>query len=202
MRSLTFASAAILASLLSAPAFAQSAEDAAYDKHKKPVIDSQGDCVRTKWQDANDPCDAAPAPEPAPVAAPAPAAEPLPVVSLEQRTIYFDFDSAALTAESVAKLDALSEIINASSSVADVRIHGFTDQFGSSDYNLALASKRAAAVKAYLDQNSRIASTVAEVKGLGKSAPEAECEAIKARNERISCMAKERRVELELKASK
>lgn len=202
MRTLTRISAAALLMAVATPAFAGPAEDAAWDKRNNPVIDSSGKCVRTKWQDVNDPCMPATAvavPAPVPVAAPAPA--PIPEVALEQRTIYFDFDSAVLTAESQSKLDALGELINSSTAIADVRIHGFTDQLGSSSYNEVLANKRAAAVKSYLDGKSRLDATVAEVKGLGKSSPAEGCEDMK-RTAKIACMAKERRVEIELKAQR
>jgi outer membrane protein OmpA-like peptidoglycan-associated protein len=200
MRHFLLGTAAVLAIAAATPAFAGPAQDAAYDKHANPVGDSNGKCVRTKWQDAADPCAIAPAPKPIPVAAPAPAPAPIPVVSLEQRTVYFAFDSAALTPEAMAKLDNLANIVNGSSAVSDVRIHGFTDQFGSGSYNLTLANKRATAVKSYLDSKSRLASTMAEVQGLGKSVPAEGCNAIKKRDEKISCMAQERRVEIELKA--
>lgn len=193
--------ASLLALLATTPALAQSAKDAAWDARSQPVTSSNGNCVRTKWQEASDPCMPATAVEkPVPVAAPAPA--PVPEIALEQRTIYFDFDSAVLTADAKGKLDALSEIINSSEAIADVRIHGFTDQFGTSSYNEVLANKRAAAVKSYLDGKSRIPANVAEVKGLGKSSPAAGCESEKKRDAKIACMAKERRVEIEFKAQR
>lgn len=197
MRHLILGTCAI-ALLASSPVFA-AADDATYDKYASPVGDSNGKCVRTKWQEASDPC-AINKPEPAPVPVAAPAPAPMPVVSLEQRTIYFDFDSAKLTPEATGKLDQLGAIINSSAAIADVRIHGFTDQFGSNSYNEALANKRAAAVKSYLDGRSRLSSTVAEVLGLGKSTPAEGCNAIKKRAEKIACMAQERRVEIEFKA--
>jgi outer membrane protein OmpA-like peptidoglycan-associated protein len=205
MRPTHFVSVALIIACFSAPSFAGSAEDATYDKHSQAVADSNGKCVRTKWQQDLDPCapPAPPAQKPVPVAKPAPAPAPvIPTVSLEQRTIYFDFDSAVITAESEAKLNQLADIVNSSKAIADVRVHGFTDQFGTDDYNLTLAANRAGAVKMYLDGKSRLNATLAEVRGLGKSSPEAECSALKARDAKISCMAKERRVEIEFKAEK
>jgi OOP family OmpA-OmpF porin len=184
--------------LAASSAFAASADDAAYDKSAQPIGDSNGKCVRTKWQEASDPCALE---KPVPVAAPVvPVPVAMPVVTLEQRTIYFAFDSDKLTPEATAKLDQLGGIINSSTAIADVRIHGFTDQFGSSSYNETLANKRAAAVKNYLDGRSRLSTTVAEVLGLGKSTPAEGCGAIKKRADKISCMAQERRVEIEFKA--
>lgn len=203
MRTLVLGLAGVIAiNLAATTSMAAQSEDAAYDSNSQPVYNSFGDCVRTKWQGDTDPC----AREPKPVAkkfVPVPIPAPtLPEVSLEERTVYFDFNSAKLTAEGKSKLDSLAQVINDSSSVADVRIHGFTDQFGTTGYNEALANKRAAAVKAYLDGKSRLRSTVAEVKGLGKSDPTEGCGELKDRAEKISCMAKERRVEIELKATK
>ena len=200
MRRALLCSCAILAVNGFTAAYAAGSQDAAYDKNAKTVSDSFGHCVRTKWSDASDPCGTK-----QPAAKPAPAsiakAEPMPEISLEQRTVYFDFNSAKLTAEGITKLDQLATIINEASGISDVRIHGFTDQLGTAGYNSTLANKRAAAVKAYLDSKSRLRSSVGEVRGLGKSAPEAGC-ASKARAEKIACMATERRVEIELKAQK
>lgn len=197
---LTAASLAVLS--IASSAFAASAEDAAYDKNKAPVIDSRGNCVRTMWQDKNDPCAAAPAA----VAKPAPVARPVaraaaPVVSREQRTVYFDFNKAALTADATQKLDQLAQIINDASSITNVTIHGFTDQFGTESYNSALATKRVEAVKAYLDGKSRLKAE-GDIRGLGKASPEAACNSIKQRAKKITCMAKERRVEIEFNAQK
>ncbi len=199
MRSSLLAAASLLALTIAAPAFAGPAEDAAYDKNKSTVIDSRGNCVRTRFQDANDPC--APTPVPQHIARPVPRPAPAPVVSREARTIYFDFNKASLTAESLQKIDGLANIINESTAINDVTIHGFTDQFGTTSYNDALANKRVAAVKTYLDSKSRLQAQ-GDIRGLGKSEPDLTCKGIKKRAEKISCMAKERRVEIEFNAQK
>lgn len=204
MRSSLLAAASLMALTVVAPAaFAASAEDAAYDKNKTTVIDSRGNCVRTKWQDKNDPCAAPEAPKPVARPAPKPVAAPapVPVIEREARTVYFDFNKASLTPEATAKLDELSNVINNSTAITDVTIHGFTDQMGTASYNDALANKRVAAVKSYLDAKSRLQAE-GDIKGLGKSAPEEECKSIKKRADKISCMAKERRVEIEFNARK
>jgi OmpA-OmpF porin, OOP family len=201
MRSTLLAAVSLVALSIAAPAFAGPAEDAAYDKNNGTVIDTRGNCVRTKWQDVNDPCAPAAAPVKKVAARPAPAPAPVPVVSRENRTVYFDFNKADLTTAAKVKLDELAAVINEASSITDVTIHGFTDQFGTAAYNDALANKRVAAVKTYLDSKSRLKAE-GDIKGLGKSAPEAGCEAIKKRAERITCMGKERRVEVEFNAQK
>jgi OOP family OmpA-OmpF porin len=176
-------------------------QDAAYDKHENFVTDRNGNCVRTKWMGSEDPCNPTPPPAPAPVAAPAP--KPVvvapPKVSLEQRTVYFDFDSAELSDAAMTKLNALAQIINQSSAIKDVHIIGFTDQFGSDDYNLTLSKQRVQAVEDYLDHRSRLDTHAADIRGLGK-APKTDCESVSGREDRIACMRKERRVEIEFKS--
>jgi OOP family OmpA-OmpF porin len=201
MRAFLFTAASLLVVGLGSSAFAASAEDAAYDKNDGPVIDSRGNCVRTKWQDTNDPC-AAPAPAPKPIARPVAKPAPAPVVTNEQRTIYFDFNKATLTPEATAKLDQLAAIVNSSTAINDITIHGFTDQLGTDSYNQALANKRVEVTKAYLDSKTRLQAQQGDIRGLGKAAPEAECSAIKKRAEKIDCMAKERRVEVEFNVQK
>lgn len=182
-------------------AHANPAEDAAYNKFSKPVYDSKGNCVRTQWQGRVDPCAPAEVPKPVAVVKPAPVVvAPVPQISREQRSVYFDFNSTELNADATVKLDQLAEIINDSSEIGEVRIHGFTDQIGSTSYNGALANQRAAAVKAYLDSKSRLAATQGDIRGLGKSKPEAACKAVAKRAEKISCMNQERRVEVEFLA--
>lgn len=194
------ASAILAATLMNGSAYAASAQDAAFDHRGSFVRDSWGKCVRTKWDGSEDPCNPAPPPPPpapAPVAAPAPAPEP--VVELEQRTIYFDFDSTKIDSEGVYKLNLLAQLVNDSKQISDVRVVGYADQFGTSDYNVKLSERRVQAVKSYLDERSRLSATAADIKGLGKAPAEAECAAIAARKEKIACMRKERRVEIEFK---
>lgn len=183
---------------IASPSFARDTHDPAFDDRNQPIIDSSGKCVRTKWQQAGDPClpgqHAVVPVEPAPVV--------MPEVSLEQRTIYFEFDSAVLLPTAKEKLDYLADVVNSSSAIADVRIHGYTDQIGTNSYNAVLANKRANSVKTYMDSKSRLSSTVGDVRGIGKSEPTAECRSIKDREEKIACMAPERRVEIEFKAQK
>ena len=190
--------------LTASPVFAQSSQDSAYDERGSSVVDSRGNCVRTKWMGENDPCAPEAEPAPAPVAQPAPAPEPapapVPTVTLEQRTVYFDFDSAKLTDSATTKLNQLVAIIGNASAVGGLTVHGYTDQFGDDSYNAALADKRVAAVKAYLDAHSQLDTSKGELRGLGKSSPTEGCATEKNRAKRIACMATERRVEIELKA--
>jgi len=86
------------------------------------------------------------APKPAPMAA-APAPAPLPGPFL----LYFDFDSAAITADGKKVVDSAAKAVVAGKP-ATVIVTGFTDRAGSEAHNMALSKKRAEAVAAALKQ--------------------------------------------------
>jgi peptidoglycan-associated lipoprotein len=65
------------------------------------------------------------------------------------KDIYFDFDSYDLRADARANLKADGEWLKANPS-AQVQIEGHCDERGTTEYNLALGSKRAQSVKDYL----------------------------------------------------
>ena len=65
------------------------------------------------------------------------------------KDIYFDFDSYDLRADARATLKANGEWLKANPS-AQVQIEGHCDERGTTEYNLALGSKRAQSVKDYL----------------------------------------------------
>jgi OOP family OmpA-OmpF porin len=188
--------------LISAGAHAASdTRKTVYDHHEGVVI-SKGGCVITKWTADSNPCSPkpAPAPKPVPVAQPAPPPPPPPApkISREELTIYFDFDKDAVTADGQDKLKHVADVINASPQILKVNIVGYTDQIGTDSYNDKLSEKRANNVKAYLDTLSRIPANVVGLRALGKADPVVHCDDKKMkRKERIACMAKNRRVEVE-----
>lgn len=65
------------------------------------------------------------------------------------RTIYFDFDSAALRDDTRATLDANASFLNENEDV-EVQIEGHCDERGGVEYNLALGERRSKAVSDYL----------------------------------------------------
>lgn len=157
------------------------------------VVSSSGACVRTKWSANDDVC--APTPPPP---APQPAPPPPPQVSLEQRTIYFEFNKDRLTGEAITKLDTLVSVITGSDRIVKATVVGYADDIGSSDYNYKLSQKRASAVEQYLDSRVNIPTSSRTVRGAGESQPVTSCDTRMGRNERISCLARDRRVEVEL----
>ena len=68
---------------------------------------------------------------------------------LSNRTIYFEFDSAALTDESIAILETHGNFIAANGEVS-VRLEGHADERGSREYNIGLGDRRAQSVRRVL----------------------------------------------------
>ena len=68
---------------------------------------------------------------------------------LANRTIYFDFDSAKVTEESLVLLEAHGNFI-ASNGDVSVRLEGHADERGSREYNIALGDRRAQSVRQIL----------------------------------------------------
>jgi len=116
---------------------------------------------------------AQPTPPPAPpAAAPAPAeAPPPPVVQIDPVSIYFAFDSADIGAEARTALMKLSGQAQTRRDV-DLRIEGNCDERGTTEYNLALAQRRADAAKDYLVRLGLAASRISTVSD-GKEKPRA-----------------------------
>lgn len=198
-------SAAALALIfgLANAAIAAEAQDVVTGPGKQPVKSEKfGTCVQTKWSAASDPCAPTPAPEPrpvvrAPIPAPAPAPQPVMRLAHEELTIYFNFNKADLTDNAKIKLDAVADAVRHSPRVLRVKIVGYTDQIGSSSYNDKLSVKRANAVQAYLAKRVNIDVNVIGLRGMGEQNPVVDCSKVKARKQKISCMAKDRRVEIE-----
>lgn len=171
----------------------------------QPVKGSRfGNCVVTKWSSSNDPCAPPPAPTPVAVQAPPPPPPPQPVMQLghEQLTIYFDFNKASITAASASKLNDIADAVSHSPRVLRVNIVGYTDEIGTNDYNEKLSTKRADAVKAYLDKKIHIDVNVLGLRGLGEADPVVDCSKVKVLKKKIACMAKDRRVEIEFEFQK
>lgn len=199
-----FAAGCALALGFAGSAFAGPNQDVVVNGPSKQPLRSErfGNCVLTKWNADKDIC--APdkpvkevkiAPAPAPV-------EPVTKLAREQLTILFPFNKSTLTPESKGKLDRIADAVNRSPKVTRVGIVGYTDQLGSDSYNNKLSEKRALAAKGYLDSRMRLDSSIVGLRGLGKENPVVDCSKVKKRAEKIECMAKDRRVEIEFEFQK
>jgi outer membrane protein OmpA-like peptidoglycan-associated protein len=89
-----------------------------------------------------------------------------PSIDLE---IYFDYNSAAITARAVPALTSLGRALTDPALQGGVfLVGGHTDARGGDDYNLQLSEKRADSVKRFLMQKFSIADDTLVVAGFGK----------------------------------
>jgi peptidoglycan-associated lipoprotein len=133
-----------------------------------------------------------PAPEPAPVAEPTPEPQPADDSAERERMerermareaaergravaadlgamINFDYDQATVRQADQATLDRKAAILVANPNVK-LRISGHADERGSDEYNLALANRRAAAAKRYLE-NKGVDGSRLDVISYGEERP-------------------------------
>jgi peptidoglycan-associated lipoprotein len=83
--------------------------------------------------------------------------------------IGFDFDRSDLRDDAKANLDAKIPILLANANVT-IRVAGHADERGSSEYNLALGQRRAAAAKRYLVERG-VAESRIETTSFGEERP-------------------------------
>lgn len=86
--------------------------------------------------------------------------------------VQFEYDSARLTADSVAALNDGLEILKRHADL-QVEVAGHTDSRGTDEYNLGLSQRRANAVRDYL-VNHGVAASRLVTKGYGESQPVAD----------------------------
>ncbi|MDB3891501.1 peptidoglycan-associated lipoprotein Pal [Alphaproteobacteria bacterium] len=84
-------------------------------------------------------------------------------------TVYFDFDSSALSASGTAMLGRQAAFLKANPSIT-VTIEGHADERGTREYNLALGDRRASAARDYLIAQGINAARVRTV-SYGKERP-------------------------------
>ncbi len=143
-----------------------------------------------------------PAPPPAPIVQQAPPPPPAPVVQaapeFERITLsdteLFAFDRAELKMPQ-PKLDEIASMLQANPQIGKIVVSGHTDRLGSDAYNRGLSQRRADAVKKYLVSKG-VASTRVNAVGKGETTPVVQCNE-KDRKALISCLAPNRRVEVE-----
>ncbi len=92
--------------------------------------------------------------EPAPTtdtatAMPAAAPEAAPTAEISLSTVYFDFDSYALSSTAQDELRKVATSLRDAAG-AKIQIEGHADERGSNEYNLALGERRARAIQEFL----------------------------------------------------
>lgn len=132
----------------------------------------------------------APAPEPAPAPAPEPAPKQSKVMVFDEVAL-FDVNKAVLKPEGKERIKAYREQAKAELSSTDkIKITGYTDSTGPSDFNKKLSLRRAEAVRAYL-VSIGVDPSKLEIVGEGEDKPVAD-------NGTKEGRAKNRRVEIEV----
>lgn len=211
--------ASIAAALL--PSMALAAHSANYgyvvDSSGKVVKDSSGQCVRDSYWTpamATPECDPnlikkeEPKPEPvaaAPMEAPAPAPAPEPVtvqkVNLSADAL-FAFNKATLKPNGKTTLDDFVRDLGAAN-YDSIKVVGHADRIGNHSYNQKLSVKRADSVKDYLVSKGVPADKIS-ASGVGETQPvtkPGECVGRKS-PKLIACLQPDRRVEIEVTATK
>lgn len=177
---------AAVSAMLSTAAFAGNGtdyHDVVRDTGGKVVHSTNGNCVITRWENAVNECTGH--------------GDIRSRLTIEQRTVYFDFNKSTLNAKEKKKLDEVSQIILDSHEVESVDIVGYADMIGKASYNKRLSTKRAQTVKSYLATKGLKTRNV-NVRGLGESHSVTHCDEKLARADLINCLAADRRVEIEL----
>ncbi|GGJ09304.1 OmpA family protein [Streptomyces brasiliensis] len=103
-----------------------------------------------------------------------------------QAEVLFGKDSAKLSAEAKARIDAIAEEIG-KQNATQVRVFGFTDNLGTSAHGDVLSRRRANAVQAVLDADLNSPDITFEVRGYGEQYPIADnsTEAGRKKNRRV-----------------
>ena len=155
--------------------------DVVKDRNDHTVVNSFDNCVRTRWESGVDTCGE--------------------VMGSDALTVYFAFDSAELTPAAMAKLDTVASILGQSEAVGSASIVGYADSIGNTDYNYNLSKRRANAVRNYLSSQGYLKTGDVQLRALGEEAPVSNCESM-GHNEKIACLWRDRRVEIELNVAR
>ena len=110
--------------------------------------------------------------------------------ALSNRTIYFEYDSAKLSDESLAILEQHGDFVAGNGEV-EVRLEGHADERGSREYNIALGDRRAQSVRRVLLFQGASTDQIDTVSyGEEQPAVEGHDEAAWARNRRVELIYK------------
>ncbi len=119
----------------------------------------------------------------------------------EMLNVYFNFNSAELSASSRDKLDKVVELLNSAKKVENIDIVGYADYLGNSDYNRKLSDRRAEAVRHYLQSRGYSKTRNVSVEALGESRPVTNCGSL-SDGQLKDCLWRDRRVEIKLNYAK
>jgi len=157
---------------------------------------------------APEPVAVAPAPKSMAVSPPPPAPAPAPTKMIfsadSSADSLFGFGKATVTPSGKQALDKFAADLKGASFDV-ITVTGHTDRIGSHAYNMKLSTRRAEAVKAYLVESAGIPSDKITARGVDGSDPvtkPGECKGKKATKKLIACLQPDRRVEVEVSATR
>ena len=111
-------------------------------------------------------------------------AQSKPAIDLHE--IYFEYNSAAITAEAEPQLRALGVALSDSRlRGSNISIGGHTDAVGSDAFNQNLSERRAAAIKWYLADNFGLSPADLHAVGYGKQQPKNKADVFAPENRRV-----------------
>lgn len=116
----------------------------------------------------------------------------------------FDFDKSDVKPEGKAELDKFAADLRGTRFDV-ITVTGHTDRIGSHDYNMALSTRRAEAVKAYLVESVGVPADRIVARGVDGSEPVTkpeDCKGKKANKKLIACLQPDRRVEVEVSGTR
>jgi OOP family OmpA-OmpF porin len=116
----------------------------------------------------------------------------------------FTFDQSTLRPEGKSALDNFARELTGTDFDL-ITVEGHTDRLGSQEYNQKLALQRADAVKTYLVETARIESSKITVLSKSENDPvtqPGDCKGNQANPKLIACLQPDRRVEIEVTASR
>jgi outer membrane protein OmpA-like peptidoglycan-associated protein len=116
------------------------------------------------------------------------------IMTLDSKSIRFDFDSANIKPEYREILNRIAGVLMTLKGFT-IAVYGYTDDIGTQTYNLQLSRRRAEAVRDFLLQTG-ISPTIMSAKGFGKSDPRipGNSEQARAANRRVEIAIVESRV--------
>ncbi len=149
------------------------------------------------------------------VAAPAPAPRPVVVTPspVHRKAVFaadssadslFDFGKADVKPSGKGAIDKFTADLKGADYEV-IKVTGHTDRIGSHALNMKLSTRRAEAVKAYMVESAGIPADKIEATGVDGSYPvtkPSECKGKKATKKLIACLAPDRRVEVEVAATR
>ncbi len=156
---------------------------------------------------AQAPAYVAPTPQPEVYVPPAP--PPVAVVPQRQRVTFsaeslFGFDKSTLRPEGKAALNTFEQSL-VGTEFNNIQVEGHTDRIGSEAYNQKLSMERAEMVKSYLVTEGRLDPAKISAVGKGESSPITlpdACPGTKRNDALIACLQADRRVEIEVTATR